>query len=472
MKGLKFCVSLMAAVSVTASAVAVTCLADETSTVEVDATSGDQDVTVGNVNVASGDGVDIYACDGHTATVLVDGSITGSDYGICAEAYDKDSTINLTVNGDVESEDDEAVALYTDDGANINVEINGDITCTDEDALYMDNLYGSNISITVNGDINGDYDGIEAYSEYDSTADITVNGDVTGGDDWGIYLYSKYGSTLNALINGDITSGDTESAAELLAYDDSSVQVDVDGSITSISSSPAIYSMADDGDSELNVTVTGDLSASHNAIYAYIYSSTDYIDILVEGTVSGGEVGVTVSSEGAYSSDNFTLTAWQIEVNSDGIVADTRDYNSDPYDPANEATDFEEKINYIVKYEQPASGGTISAKLADGSALAQNHGFDTANETQKIVLSPNLSSGYEITAAYNGTTALDKDEDGNYYLVVPRGGGILLSVDLKAPVKGSPKTGEDGTLYLVGAIVLLAGGSVALLKTRKKEAEA
>ena len=169
--------------------------------------------------------------------------------------------------------------------------------------------------------------------------------------------------------------------------------------------------------------------------------------------------------------DNIIVFLQPIKiVNDDGIVVDYKVDYSDAY-CANEATDVEEKINYIVKYDQPASGGTISAKLADGSALAQNHGFDTANETQKIVLSPDLESGYEITAAYNGTTALDKDEDGNYYLIVPRGGGILLSVDLKAPVKGSPKTGEDGTLYLVGAIVLLAGGSVALLKTRKKEAE-
>ena len=333
---------------------------------------------------------------------------------------------------------------------------------------------GSNLDLTVNGDIYVDGDGLDLYTKYDSTSTVEINGDVTSTDCDGLYFIVTSGSETTASVDGDVAAG--YNGIEANVYYDSTLNLEITGDVTTGLTSdevPALALYVFGDNSEANVEIGGDVSSPVNAIYSYISDSTNFIDLLVEGTISGGEVGITVDSDYSYSSDNFTLTAWQIEVNSDGIVADTRDDYYDAYDPANEAIDFEEKINYIVKYDQPSSGGSISATLADGTALTQYHGYDTANESQRIILSDSkITSGYSILAAYNGTTPLDKDADGNYYLDVPRGGGILLSVDLKAPVKTSPKTGEDGTIYLVGAIVLLAGGSAVLLKTRKKEAEA
>ena len=45
-----------------------------------------------------------------------------------------------------------------------------------------------------------------------------------------------------------------------------------------------------------------------------------------------------------------------------------------------------------------------------------------------------VPDGYTLTGAYNGEgekIALEKDADGNYYVVVPRGGGVYLSVELE-----------------------------------------
>ena len=45
---------------------------------------------------------------------------------------------------------------------------------------------------------------------------------------------------------------------------------------------------------------------------------------------------------------------------------------------------------------------------------------------------------------------------------------MLFSVELQ--YVSSAQTGEGGYSYLIGAVILLAGGCVALTKIRKKEA--
>ena len=90
---------------------------------------------------------------------------------------------------------------------------------------------------------------------------------------------------------------------------------------------------------------------------------------------------------------------------------------------------------YIAKVKQPSRGGTLKAVDADGKALPTSYGFPVAHEGEKVILKANLQSGWKIKAAYNGDGAnkqkLSKDENGNYYIIVPKGGGICLSADLE-----------------------------------------
>ena len=90
---------------------------------------------------------------------------------------------------------------------------------------------------------------------------------------------------------------------------------------------------------------------------------------------------------------------------------------------------------YIAKVEQPSKGGTLKVVDANGSDLPKNYDFPVAHEGEKVILKANLQSGWKIKAAYNGEGAnkqqLLKDENGNYYIIVPKGGGICLSADLE-----------------------------------------
>ncbi len=112
--------------------------------------------------------------------------------------------------------------------------------------------------------------------------------------------------------------------------------------------------------------------------------------------------------------------------------------------------------------EQPTAGGTVRATKADGSpldrkfsedsglygdmldlieqltgeeaALVDEVGFAIAHETDKVLLKVDLEKGYKVAGAYNGMgerVELNVDDNGDYYVIVERGGGIYLSVDLE-----------------------------------------
>ena len=86
-----------------------------------------------------------------------------------------------------------------------------------------------------------------------------------------------------------------------------------------------------------------------------------------------------------------------------------------------EDVEFEKTINYIIKVEQPAEGATLSASQG------------TAHEGENVALRIDLQDGYTVTGAFGDegkSLPLLKDASGNYYVVVPKGGGVYLSVTL------------------------------------------
>ena len=150
-------------------------------------------------------------------------------------------------------------------------------------------------------------------------------------------------------------------------------------------------------------------------------------DIIVDGTLEGGNHAVVIADE--TMADNLTLTVWEIKPNEDGSVAEYGRLDENGELQTTEATDFEKKIQYIIRLDQPTAGATLSTE-----GTYDYEGYNVAHEDDTVVLRVDLEPGYEIMDAYNGTdtkVSLLKDADGNYYLVVPRGGAVLLSVTLK-----------------------------------------
>ena len=309
----------------------------------------------------------------------------------------------------------------------------------------------------------------------------------------GIYAMN-YGSTIAAEVTGDITA----SQADGFAYG-----IEIMGMMGS-SGCP----VGSQGSNE--VLVYGNVVADGYGIY---YMGETDTSILVEDTIDAGIIGVMFMGfdydypeaeltpaddlDGETEEDsleNLDLTVWRILLNDKGDVAgrlnmdgfyypsvkSTEDMEQALESPIvgaeadveyEAAPDYEETIKYIVKVEQPAEGGEIYATDASGNALETSYDYDIAYEGDKVILQTDkIEAGYVVKAAYNGEekVALEKDADGKYYLNVPKGGGVLLSVELEKT--DNPPTGDSSHMGL-WVILLCAAGTafVTLMFSLRKK---
>ena len=156
-------------------------------------------------------------------------------------------------------------------------------------------------------------------------------------------------------------------------------------------------------------------------------------DVLIDGVLSGDQAGVCVSETAI--ADQMTLTVWKIETKEDHPIVATEGSSG----TVTENQDFAEKIQYIIRTEQPVSGGSFTL---DGTQ--QYRGYDVAHMNEVVTLKISVQDGYEIAGAWNGTDSpvpLQIGSDGNYYLTIPSGGGVYLSVTLQKkpdPVPQAP----------------------------------
>ena len=191
---------------------------------------------------------------------------------------------------------------------------------------------------------------------------------------------------------------------------------------------------------QANATVLGNVTAIGVGVYAWARDDGK-ADVLVNGTIKGGTAGVMFAG----ATSNISVTTWKIE--SDGqIVASNGPY---PSAESSKNADSSKSVNYIVKLEQPKVGGRLFATDATGAALRTSHDYQVANAGDTVLAKVDLQPGYRIVAAYNGDgtkTKLTMDSNGNYFVVVPEGGGVYLSVELALIDCAVVFQNEDGTV--------------------------
>lgn len=351
-----------------------------------------------------------------------------------------------------------AHSKYPDGSASSSVNVGGNLTVEAKDnatGIAAGALgTGNTASVNVKGDVNVSARetavGLDGRSNLDGTITVSV-GSVTAKADeaTGIKASATRDASAQITIGGDVqaltTDADAPGGTSGVSADNSSgsIKVSVEGSI--ISGGAGICSTGSAGSS--TVLVRGDVEAGTTG--AEIMNGTEGAagvssanhDILVENTLSGDEQGILVSRDsvqgltGVDKEGNpvdkggaLDVTVWQIVKNDRGNVAEIE--TAEGYKAAEKV---EKAIKYIIKFEQPAEGGTLSVTDKDKQNLETSHGFEVARETERVLLKVNLKTGYRIIAAYNGLGEKEKllmDSDGNYYIDVPKGGGVYLTVEL------------------------------------------
>ena len=340
-------------------------------------------------------------------------------------------------------------------------------------------------TVTIAADIvNEDGTGLTVFAESDGQVQVDAE-DITAGDT-GVIANISSGAEAE-ITTGDITVISEEDGAGIAAsvIGDGTVEITTgDISVTATGegaeATGIILTLSDPEDPEeesgIEIVADGDVTAEDTGLLVTVETSGEAAeqtnpataDVLITGTLTA-EQAVVVDEY--VTEDNLSLTVWKIETPEGaapssvvtteatavsageagtaavgGVVgyetaesgAVVNEYNTPSVGTSAAADAFTDaSIQYIIKVEAPDAGqGELRAADANGNALSQSHGYDVAKEGETVTLKISVKDGYELTGAFNGegedrVEITTKDDAGNYYITVPKGGGIYLSVTLK-----------------------------------------
>ena len=401
-------------------------------------------------NVEIGSDVSVESSNG--AATAVDQSVSTVHYDyIYNEETEDFERIELTditpgdsilqIGGSVSAVGESATAVrIINDDASLNTCVSGQVEATAvEDATGL-NLYsaGGNTLFSAN-------EGIVVSSEQGVATAANVSSycvvDYTLDEETGTYFHEivEPGTAESCLTIGGpiVAEGNKAVGLALHAGEGGSTTATLNGNLTvsGEENATAIY-LNNSENGIVDVSVSGDVSSNDVGIQFFTYGeeSTGTANITIDGTLSGDNAPILLST--IVTEDELTLTVWKIDLTDDGraVIADNNDEAGEDYNQALEeaAESIEENIFYIIRVEQPTEGGTINL-----SGTSQSDGFEVAKEGDTVTLALNVAEGYKVDAAYNGEgnrIALLQDENGNYYIVIPTGGGVYLSAEL-SPVQ-------------------------------------
>lgn len=387
---------------------------------------GDISIKVGG-DVTSGgdDAVSIESYHGTKTKLDIAGNVVGQDYGVLLDV-DEGGVLDATIGGNVSGNEYDGASAYAWNNAKTTVHIGGNVSSVEDNALYASGRHSGELKLKVDGNVSSDeYFGANVRATDSGKTDVVIGGDVTGTT--GVRLY---------------TNKDEEAVSPEAAI----AELRISGNVIGTEEMGTYIKMGGENGSTL-LEIGGDLKGKTSGLATSLVEDAQTSDVLVVGTISSDEGTPVQLRGGAETPDNLKLTVWQI-VPKDDIIAESAllEEGSIVGYERNEA--FEKSIKYIIKLEQPEVGGSLSATKADGSALDLSHDYETALEGEKVLLKVNMDPGYIVKGAYNGLgekVELLMDSEGNYYVVVPKGGGVYLSVDLEKEKYNVSFVNEDGT---------------------------
>ena len=294
------------------------------------------------------------------------------------------------------------------------VQVIGDVSAAGSRGIDAEAVGGGETCVSVGGTVDANYLGVKIVAgslgnvsgttPSTGTATVQVGNVISKKWDKAVEIDSnKKGSTVTFQVDGDVKALDSGSTGMF---------------VRSVGGKTAIV-------------VNGDVSGTQSGMVLY----TDEIgsnDVLVTGTISGKN-GVDISYD---SIEKDSLTVWKIDKASNGQYVSSEWVNV----PSDDREIFAKKrISYIVKVtgdDIAAEAGLRAARDAAGTELAMSHGYQVAKEGTKVYLI--VDPGYTIVSASNANDnqAVLQDADGNYYIVVQRGGGIDLQALVESEGEG------------------------------------
>ena len=409
-----------------------------------------------NINTGENASVDIEIGGGVSAT--------GGEnaLGINATTGGDDSSVKVLVLDDGVSATGEEAALginATTEGAGSSVDItvkDGGVSATAEGTAYgiYANTNEADSSVTVTVQDSGD-GAISAEGEmafgisadnYDGEITINVTGNVqSSGTGIGIYDGEQFQADPENPYEGEIIPGEYD-----VPWGDNLWRTEIDGKTVfycldeegNVTAAYNAMNVREGGDT--SIAVIGDVVAEDTAVQVSLTEAQSTIDITVDGEIEGKKHAIVLSEETI--AENLTLTVWKVTPNEDGNIAERVEYTEDDEGKFTENykadRDTEKLIQYIIRIEENSSpyiatSGTTDYRAANGTR------YQVAHEGDKVLVKLNIPNDKELVGAYwdqaqSEAGRLLVDFEGNYYVEVPRGGGVELSLVMKDIPKPEP----------------------------------
>ena len=380
----------------------------------IDAATGGQAVLTAESVTASSEGdakgVQVISNDSAVTSAGITEGIqaNGADSvtGVFMWAEGVDALATVSAGGDIAAQSSEGAAcgacITVIDEAQAELLSSGDISAQGTRAqgaqisVSGEEGRSAQASLTAEGNVWAMADSEEALAldvyAYDGVVEASVGGFVSG------VAYNDATAATGAYVVAS-----TEQA-------DAVVMLNVQGGIYAYGEDATALKIETQGESGVSVVSGDDVYGEKTGISVTVDGAPDSIDILVNGTVSGEDTAVRLSGEGA--EDAVNLTVWAVEgpiVGEDGADAEA----------------FTQRIQYIIKIGLNADDGTV---VLDGTTNYED--FDVATAGTTVTVLPTLAEGCTLLGVSNDGSALAQNEDGNYFIEVPQGGGVYLTFDM------------------------------------------
>ena len=390
----------------------------------------DPEVTVSNdsesISAISTDkevGADVDSSDGSQSSLTVQNDVVV----ICS-----DVTTQKQATG---------IAAHADDGGSADVNVGGSVNVSGNE-----NIVAIGISTNTDGEGSSSVNAGGVTSESETGSACGILADVRGASSASFSIGS----------DGINVTGANATGADILADGPATVNVNIDGNIvtnnTEASPAPSGLDLKTSGsEAEINVRVGGDITNNglSSSSVEIVATSGSTVNVVAEGTLSvGTESAIAFSGD----PDNISLVIWKFAANSDdSLVKEAVVYEGETELVRNaNAIELEQSIHYIIKMDTAQNielGGTtgMTYTAPDGSVKRYN----TAKESEEVAVKLTIPSGYDLAGVFSDKERqcrLEQNANGNYYLVVPKGGGIYVNMLLVPHTANAHNADNEATI--------------------------
>ena len=355
-------------------------------------------------------------------------------YGRERKDYGNTDETNVTVGEDliVEGESGEltGISVRSDNKFNeTNINIGGNVEVTSQDA-------GEEGDHTATGII---VDALEGDININIAGDLVVEG---GADDTGIVInrhtheeFVPSGAEkvnpedMNGFSLGDqIIDGKAVTVFETEKEDGTPLYYDAEGNVYES------FTVANEGTTQL--VIGGDVISDGNGVELNA-GGEERTDLIIDGSVvATGGTSVVIKNDDTVLGENLTMTVWELTADQDGDYVKREEFD-ETTDSRKLVADreAEKAIQYIIRID------ASQENMIHTAGTTNYQGRDVAREGDIIVLKIDVPQGLMIDEVYGdqNKNELIKDGDGNYFMIVPRGGGVLFSVTLKDCAEPEPE---------------------------------